>query len=80
MKLIAKKEIMEFHFTLLRKSDTEIDIMMYNTFYRLVKVPQQVDESAIGEVAEEWRNAADNKMNMSDGLAKAVVEAVNNSN
>lgn len=53
--------------------------MMYNTFYRLVKVPQQVDESPIDKVTEDWRNAANNKMNMSSALAKAVVEAVNNS-
>ncbi len=69
---------MEFHFTLLKNSETEIEIMMYNTFYRLIKVPQEEKDGIIDKGHEEWRNAADNKMSMSAGLAKAVVEAVRN--
>lgn len=67
---------MEFHFTLIRKSES--DIMMYNTFYRLVKASQG-NESSIMQGGEEWRNAADNKMSMSAELARAVVEAVKKS-
>lgn len=77
MKLIARKEIMEFHFTLLRKSDQQIEIEMYNTLYKLVKVQKEGDESAGQD--EEWKNAADNKMSMSAELAKAIVKAVKES-
>lgn len=79
MKLIARKEIMEFHFTLLRKSDHQIEIEMYHTLYKLVKVQKESDESAISEQEEEWKNAADNKMSMSAELAKAIVKAVKES-
>ena len=79
MKLIARKEIMEFHFTLLRKSDHQIEIDMYNTLYKLVKVQPEGDETAIAEQAEEWKNAAGNKMSMSAELASAIVKAVKES-
>lgn len=63
-KLIARKGIMEFFFTLLSKSQDEIVIEMYNTQYRLVKN------------ADAWINKHDNKMSMSEDLAEAVVKAV----
>ncbi|CDS92093.1 hypothetical protein BN1088_1430497 [Sphingobacterium sp. PM2-P1-29] len=42
MKLSAKKENMEFHFTLVSKRENELEIMMYNTPYKLVKVTQKM--------------------------------------
>lgn len=64
MKLVAKKGIMEFNFTLLSKSEDEIAIEMYNTEYRLVRD------------GERWGNKNGNKMIMSTELADAVIESV----
>lgn len=63
-KLSAKKDNMEFFFTLLSKSTNEIAIVMYNTEYRLVKN------------GEAWLNKHDNKMSMSSELAKAIIKTV----
>lgn len=75
----SKKDIKEFHFTLLRKNEREIEIMWYNTLYKSEKVQRGADKSAIVEAEEEWRNAANNKMSRSSGLAKAVVDVVKQS-
>lgn len=63
-KLVARKGIMEFFFTLLSKSPNEIAIVMYNTEYRLVKD------------GDKWVNKHDNKMSMSAELAEAVIKTV----
>lgn len=66
MKLVAKKGIMEFNFTLLSKSEDEIAIEMYNTPYSLVKDGAR------------WSNKKGNKMIMSAELADAIVASVFN--
>lgn len=63
-KLIARKGIMEFFFTLISKSQEEIAIEMYNTEYRLIRN---------GDV---WINKPGNKMSMSEELAAAVIKTV----
>lgn len=63
--MIAKKDNMEFYFTLLSKSTNEIAIVMYNTEYRLVK-----------NAEDTWMNKHDNKMSMSGELAKAIIKTV----
>lgn len=63
-KLIARKDNMEFFFTLLSKNQDEIAIEMYNTEYRLIRN---------GDV---WINKPGNKMSMSAELAAAVIKTV----
>lgn len=63
-KLTARKDNMEFHFTVLGKSPNEIAIVMYNTEYRLVKNE------------DKWVNKHDNKMSMSSELAAAIIKTV----
>lgn len=77
MRLSAKKN-MEFFFTFIRNSDTEIELNMYNTFYKLVKVENENEPSAISDQPEEWVNAKDKKMSMSGSLANSIVEAFKN--
>lgn len=79
MRMVAKKENMEFFFTLLNKSENEIELEMYSTIYRLVRDVKEKNESGISEQPEEWVNAGNNKMSMSGSLANAIVEAVKNS-
>ncbi|OJV54232.1 MAG: hypothetical protein BGO31_12845 [Bacteroidetes bacterium 43-16] len=64
-RLTAKKDNMEFFFSLLSKSPNEIAIVMYNTEYRLVKNADDI-----------WVNKHDNKMSMSGDLAAAIVKTV----
>lgn len=66
MIMIAKKENMEFNFSLLgvNKERDEIMISMYSAEYTLVKK---------GDI---WQNSSKNKMDMSPSLIAAVVKAV----
>lgn len=66
-RMVARKENMEFFFYLISRSDTQIEILMYNTSYTLVK-----KESG-------WENSSSNKMSLSSQLVKAVIEAIENS-
>ena len=68
---------MEFHFTLVSKSDSEIEIMMYHTQYKLVKISSLDDQNTLLWVGEGWTNAANNKMIMSAELVNTIIEVIN---